>query len=466
MIKTYLEKPSKKIQFLAISLIIISLFLFFGNKTQATPTNYYVDGASIGGNCNNNNPGTLTQPWCTIQKATSATSPVQAGDIINVRAGTYTGTVDFYKSGTIEQPITLTAYENEVVNLNGSIRIDAYAIGYYVAENWYFKKLNVTNPNGDGFHFTNGNHTGKITIDSCNSSHNKANGILTGWGNNQMGTLVIKNSIIQYNNYGSVEGNSGIAIFAYGTYIIDGNNISYNGDVNRASAMNKGITMYQGDNRCSNCIVTNNILSYNVETGMDFNGNNGYIYNNTIIGNGQTDTEAGEYGDGGLAIQANSSYNRIFNNIIASSGGYDLSVSGEGNKFINNIVYKNFNYTATPVPANHYYSTVIIWNGSNHVFRYNTFINTLTTAGRQYDLMTHDFDPSLYTNQTWSNNTYYSSYAVLNPGAAYIKINGLPNLAALQATGNDRGSIFAEPSFMEKISLFPTIPLTSFFNNK
>lgn len=451
-------KLKSKLAVLGLFIIVVGLFFINTNKIQALSTNYYVDGASIGGTCNNNNPGTITQPWCTIQKATSATSPVQAGDTIYVRAGTYNGTVDMYKSGTLDNPITLSAYQNETVNLNGSIRIDAFAIGGYVAENWYFKKLNVTNPNGDGFHFTNGNHTGQITIDSCNISHNKANGITTGWGNNQIGTIVIKNNIIQYNDQGDEEGNSGIAAYAYGTYIIQNNNISYNGDPDRVSAVNKGITFYQGANRCSYCLVENNFISHNLETGMDFNGNNGIIRNNQFIANGQLDTEAGEYGDGGLAIQGNSSNNRIYNNVIASSGGYDLSVMGNANKFISNIVYKDFNYTATPVPASHYYSAVIIWNGSGHVFRYNTFVNTLTTSGRQYDLMTYEFDPSLYTNQTRSNNIYYSSYAVINPGAAYIKINTLPNLAALQATGNDRGSIFATTSYIEKLGSFLPVP--------
>jgi len=446
-----------KLIVMAFVLVVSGLFLI-NTKTQAISTSYYVDTASIGGACNNNNPGTITQPWCTIQKATGNNSSVVAGDTIYVRAGTYNGTVDFYKSGTVGNPIILTAYQNEVVNISGELRIDPNSIGGYLAENWTFSKLNISNPNRDGIHITNGNHTGIITIDGCNISHNHANGILTGWGNNNVGTLIVRNSIIQYNDVGDEAGNSGMTLYAYGTYIIQNNNISYNGDINRTSSMNKGINMYPGENRCSNCIISDNILFYNVETGMDFHGNYGQIYGNIIIGNGQNDTEAGEYGDGGLAIQGTSSYNKIYNNVIASSGGYDLSVSGNANKFFNNIVYKNFNYTATPVPPSHYYSAVMIWNGSGHVFRYNTFANTLMTSGRQYDLMTYEFNPSLYTNQSWSNNAYYSSYAVSNPGSAYIKINELPDLQALQNTGNDQHSVFSEPEFINNKTPAPPVP--------
>ncbi|PIY97135.1 MAG: hypothetical protein COY66_01110 [Candidatus Kerfeldbacteria bacterium CG_4_10_14_0_8_um_filter_42_10] len=418
--------------------------IFKSEIAKASGASYYVDAASIGGTCDNNNSGTIAQPWCTIQKATGSSSPVTAGDTIYVRAGTYTGTVDFYKSGTNGNPITLAAYQNETVNLSGELRIDPNAIEGYLAENWTFRKLNITNPERDGIHIANGNHAGTITIDDCNISHNKANGIATGWGNNNIGTLIIKNSTIQYNDSGHEDGNSGLVAYAYGTYIIQNNNISYNGDPDRTSSGNKGINFYSGANRCANCLIENNILQNNLETGIDFHGTNGTIRNNLIIGNGQRDTEEGEYGDNGLSMQAYAVNNKVYNNMIASSGGTELSVSGSGNQFYNNTLYKDYNYTATPVPSNQYYSDIIIWSGSNHVFRNNVIVNTLNISGRQYGVMTKEFATDLYTSQTWSNNLYYSAYSDSN----YIKINNHPNLAALQTLNEDQNSLFAEPQLV------------------
>jgi len=435
---------------LIISSLIITIqsingayFYLFNNKLIAAGNSYYVDTDSVGGVCNNDNPGSITQPWCTIQKATSSNSPVEAGDTIYVRSGTYTGTIDFYKSGTSNSPITLTAYQDETVNILGELRIDPNAIEGYLAENWTFSKLNISNPSRDGIHIANGNHSGTITIDDCNISNNHANGIMAGWANNNVGTLIVKNSTIQYNDDGDDDGNSGLYLFANGTYIIQNNNISYNGDPNRTSSGNKGISFYQGVNKCANCLIENNVFEDNLETGMDFNGNNGVIRNNLFIGNGRRDTEADEYGDDGLAIQSTSSYNKIYNNIIASSGGYELSVFGNNNEFYNNTFYKDYNYTATQVPASHYYSTVMLWSGTGHTFRNNIIVNMLNISGRQYALMTKEFDVNLYTGSTWSNNLYYSSYSDSN----YVKINSYTNLAALQGTGQDANSVFDVPDF-------------------
>lgn len=62
---------------------------------------------------NDNNPGTIDQPWFTLQKAWSV---VAAGDLIYMRGGTYTYTVQPYltgKNGTSASMIQLWAYPGE-----------------------------------------------------------------------------------------------------------------------------------------------------------------------------------------------------------------------------------------------------------------------------------------------------------------------------------------------------------------
>ncbi|MGE0887004.1 MAG: right-handed parallel beta-helix repeat-containing protein [Blastocatellales bacterium] len=83
---------------LIIRLLCSFALIGFGGEVLAAT--YYV---AVNGN--NNNPGTSTQPWATLQKAVDA---VVAGDVIIVQAGTYAG-CRIGKSGTANSPITLKA---------------------------------------------------------------------------------------------------------------------------------------------------------------------------------------------------------------------------------------------------------------------------------------------------------------------------------------------------------------------
>src|SRR5215475_12883312 len=79
---------------------------------NAVAPNYYVatDGSD-------GNPGTLDQPFQTIQKAGSV---VVAGDTVYVRAGTYRETVTPARSGTQMAPITFQPYNGESVTISGA----------------------------------------------------------------------------------------------------------------------------------------------------------------------------------------------------------------------------------------------------------------------------------------------------------------------------------------------------------
>lgn len=83
--------------------ILYILFLFCIN-TKAT--NYYITTTG-----NNANAGTLASPWATLTYAASNSSPVTAGDVVYVKAGSYGNeNVVFQKSGTIGNPINFIGY--------------------------------------------------------------------------------------------------------------------------------------------------------------------------------------------------------------------------------------------------------------------------------------------------------------------------------------------------------------------
>src|SRR5262245_31454233 len=84
-------------------------------ESRLVPSTYYV--APSG---NNQNAGTDQAPWLTLQFASSR---VQAGDTVIVRAGTYTG-FDLRTDGTATQPIRFLADAGVVINARNSITND------------------------------------------------------------------------------------------------------------------------------------------------------------------------------------------------------------------------------------------------------------------------------------------------------------------------------------------------------
>lgn len=62
-------------------------------------------------------PGTISQPFKTIQQAAAVAEP---GDTVYLEAGTYRETVTPAHSGTASAPITYCAYDNEVVTVDGA----------------------------------------------------------------------------------------------------------------------------------------------------------------------------------------------------------------------------------------------------------------------------------------------------------------------------------------------------------
>jgi len=80
---------------------------------------YYVDKDGIGGTCSDGGPGTIDQPWCSIDKANST---LQAGETVYIRAGTYQETIRPDNSGSSDTTrITYTNYNGENVTFTQSV---------------------------------------------------------------------------------------------------------------------------------------------------------------------------------------------------------------------------------------------------------------------------------------------------------------------------------------------------------
>jgi len=91
---------------------------------QMLAVTYWVDDDDAGSNAGAADYGTvITNPFVTIQEAAAVAA---AGDTVNIRAGTYRETVTPTNSGTVANPIVYQAYNGEQVTVSGAETISGF----------------------------------------------------------------------------------------------------------------------------------------------------------------------------------------------------------------------------------------------------------------------------------------------------------------------------------------------------
>jgi len=166
-----MSKRSKSFMLFAPVILAVLLLSFFTRaKTSSIPAHktYYVDNGKA--NASDKNPGTLSKPFLTIQKAASILQP---GDICYVRTGTYRERVTPLHGGTSEtERIVYKAYHGEKPVIKGSERITAWKKGDGNA--WsvslpdkFFGSVNpyTTNVKGSCLERGANNHLGEVYLD-------------------------------------------------------------------------------------------------------------------------------------------------------------------------------------------------------------------------------------------------------------------------------------------------------------
>lgn len=99
------------------AILLIAMFGPLPQRAAADASSYYV--ATDG---DDGNPGTLAEPFRTIQKAADMAEP---GDTVVIRGGTYRETVTPANSGTPGNPITYLPYDGEEVTVSGADPVTA-----------------------------------------------------------------------------------------------------------------------------------------------------------------------------------------------------------------------------------------------------------------------------------------------------------------------------------------------------
>ncbi|MGG5784542.1 right-handed parallel beta-helix repeat-containing protein [Bacillus albus] len=404
--------------------------------------NYYVSPTG-----NNLNPGTLDQPFATIQKAANI---AKEGSTIYIRGGVYNQKVRVTHSGSSGAPITFQNYQDEKVILDGS-KVKLEDDGLFTIEDKNYIQVK-------GLEFRN--------LKSTKVNETPIGIYITGTGS----YIDIKNNYIHHIEANVKDGNAhGIAV--YGTSSSAQNNLNHividNNEVanlklglSEAIAVNGNVDSFE---------VTNNKVHDNNNIGIV---RNNIVHHNSSINNTSYNEYSadGIYVDGGkeIIIEQNQSYendlgievasehagksanlitvrdNTISNNIMSgiAIGGYDSQQGyAENNTITNNVIYKNdtkdqesgqieLNYDT----RNNVITNNQIYASNSRIFISNNF-NKNTGNKLDYNHYYGEFDQSNGLWQ-WKRKTYkgFSSYQ-----------------ASMSQEGNEQHSEFSKlsPSFKQ-----------------
>lgn len=296
---------------------------------DAPPSTYYVSA-----NGSDDNPGTLEQPWKTINYAVSQASPVRSGDTVLVQPGTYTELITLAKSGD-EQigHITLKADGNVTLRdpdpINGGFRegvIQSADKGYWII---------------DGFKIENTSWAGISLRDA--------------------------NNMIVQNNHTYETGASGIIVmsdtfFGGGDAEVTSKDIKILGNtVEKANWRWTGTGDTRGEQEAltlwgvDGFEIANNIVNQGTREGIDvkIGSRNGSIHNNTVTGVAQiSGTPQGYNAGAAIYVEGNraDTFNiDVYNNHVHGNFAEGIVIADEvpeqGDvrdvRVYNNLIYEN-----------------------------------------------------------------------------------------------------------------------------
>lgn len=249
------------------------------------------------------NPGTLTKPFLTINKAAKL---AKAGDTVLVRSGIYKERVVPSYSGRLGAYISFQPYRNE------SVTIDASGLqqGFILWKVSYIRiaGFKVINAKREGIHI----HDHLDTSDA-GSDHN-----------------IIEDNIVENNGE---EGYSGIYVGGHNNRVIN-NEVHGNGYINGVATRRPDHGVYLAGN--GNFVEGNNIYS-NARMGIRMEGNGNTITDNDIHSNGEHGIAIwvdAPFQSNGTSIQKNLIVDNIY-------GGIRIWGEGSGAKPDNVFLYNN-----------------------------------------------------------------------------------------------------------------------------
>ncbi len=341
---------------------------------QTTGNQYYV-----ATNGNNGWPGTVSQPWRTIQYAAGR---VVAGDVVWIRGGTYVEQVTPANSGQAGRPITYKAYPGEQPIIDGQnnsarlynillvnrrfitfdgIRVEEPWVSWVLIENSDYitmqnmQFMNPTYPSSMQRNFWG--------IDIRNSNNNRiTSSVLDRWGRYQEGDSEGNHIGIHGNNnmtrgiYNVIEYNT----FTYGAQGCIILNASYNVIRNNTfyNDWQKGI-----------------YVGWFTNPGGEPAGTDWVAYRNLIENNQFIRSNNSQYDHGGLGIESTAAGTIMRRNVMRNNDHFGLIVTVFGNGY------------ALRDWQTHIYNNTIVYNGLDR-FQYRGHGLTISNHGLGLEL--HD----------------------------------------------------------------------------
>jgi hypothetical protein len=284
---------------------------------QITTNIYYVSTQG-----NDSNPGTISKPWKTIQKAAESVKP---GDTVYIRGGIYKERINLKTSGSVNKYITFANYTGEVVTIDGrniDWGYDWNALFNLNSQHYIqLKGLRVINSRWFGIGSTpDSNGSENIIIQNCSTYNTKASGIAIYRGSN----IIIDGNSVEKACTGTDNTQECISLCEIDTFEIKNNHV-FNCTNDLPSAGGEGIDAKNGS---SNGKIFNNTVNDVVKLGIyiDAYSKHQYnieVYDNVIYNSVQGIVVATE--NNGLLENV-----RVYNNTIYNCTDWGLAVAGWG----------------------------------------------------------------------------------------------------------------------------------------
>ncbi len=401
---------------------VVAVALIFGNSHNVhasttekdTAKSYIVDNNNIGGNgCNDEWPGTLEQPLCTIGQGIAL---LQAGEILYVRAGTYPS------FSVTKSNITISGYNNEMPLVNTGEGIKLIGTSYVTLRGFEVTGM-VGNWTAAIMIINSGNIFPTYNTIEYNKVHDNTHVGMAGIRIKEGSYNKILNNEI-YNNYF-------VGIRISGDAPTIGNEVGYNNIYNHTMGGKDSDGMDLSGVNVTGTYIHNNIFFGNADDGLDTWDSEGNIiigniaFNQNGVGDGNGFKLGGGADGGHNIVKQNIAYNN-------KARGFTSNRSG-GNVFYNNVSYNNdYGFEdANKVSA----STAS-----------STFINNIG-----YNNKTANFSADRYTGVA-HNNIWYSDNGLPKVQRDYYEYASLVEF--YQATGLDNpngelASLQVNPQFID-----------------
>lgn len=378
----------KKMVFILLALALltgISLHPAMVEEVSAATT-YYV--ATTG---DDNNPGTYSQPFATLQKAADT---VIAGDIVYLRGGTYypTSRIDFDTSGTQSDPITFAGYQNEKVIIDGSNvpKEDVDWMGLLrIRADWLvLEKFDVKDSASQGIHLKES--ADNNIFRNINSYNNGGSGFMSfGYSNQFLNVIAHHNSDADDPRY-------------------EGNNAD-------------GISLSRGGNN----IVRNSLIYENSDDGLDTWESTGNIIEDCIV----HDNGYGDRGDG-VGFKLGVTGGNTVRRCVAYNNVWGFSNNGGVNNTIDHC-------TAYNNERNSFVSTFSYFTHERYTSNTNTYTNNIGDKSVSIDLP----DKLIQYNNSWNLGITDPGFISTNPSSSdFLRLTEDSPCRGAASDGNDIGA--------------------------